>query len=444
MNCRIVFIGSSLRTLGVIRDWVVQSESAADSQVCVMDLDERRVRVVSSLAREMPETEQHGVTVSGTTDLGEALEGADFVYNVIRVGVGHALRRDTRIGVKYGLHGHDDFGPGAAMIVLRTAPVVVNLAREMEKRCPDAWLLNFTNPVPFIVRAVEDFTNIRTLGLCGGDRNQLYDIPTTLGWKEVPCMDFRYHGVGIDHFSWSTELTYKGQDFYPRLFEESKSVDRAKLPWYCRFSLEVLDLYGQWISASGHCHHWTHHEEMTAQLRDKFKKIYKRGRPARADQRDSAFDEAEQWVGKKMGSALWEQPALKGMLSRPGFPALGINVMASMLADRGDEMMVSMRAPGAVDNLQDEGIVLLSAKLFRDGPHPLHFQGVPEGVVPLTRQILDYQKALVHAAVQGTRRDLEAAILMDPIMRDTGKVRPMLDELLEANRNEIRPELLKG
>ena len=112
-----------------------------------------------------------------------------------------------------------------------------------------------------------------------------------------------------------------------------------------------------------------------------------------------------------MGSALWEQPALKGMLSRPGFPALGINVMASMLADRGDEMMVSMRAPGAVDNLQDEGIVLLSAKLFRDGPHPLHFQGVPEGVVPLTRQILDYQKALVHAAVQGTRRDLEAAIL---------------------------------
>lgn len=442
MSCRITFIGASLRTLGVIRDWVVQSESAAGSHVCVMDLDEQRARVVSSLAREMPQTEEHGVTISGTTDLGEALEGADFVYNVIRVG-GHAQSRDTRIGVNYGFHGHDDFGPGAAMIVLRTAPVVVNLAREMEKRCPDAWLLNFTNPVPFIVRAVVDFTKIRTLGLCGGDRNQLHDIPTTLGWKEVPCMDFRYRGVGIDHFSWSTELTYKGEDFYPRLFEESKTVDRSKLPWYCRFSLEVLDLYGQWISASGHCHHWTHHEEMAAQLRDKYRKIDKAAPSPRADHQNNAFDGPEQWVGKKMGSALWEQPEFKGVLSPPGFPALGINVMASMLADRGDEMMVSMRAPGAVDNLQDEGIVLLSAKLFRDGPQPLHFEGVPEGIAPLTRQILDYQKALVDAAVRGTRRDLEEAIFMDPMMRDMGTGKTMLDELLEANRNEIRPELLK-
>ena len=84
---KIVFIGGgSLRTLGVIHDWARSGDVARNSRLAVMDLDERRVRIISSLAREMPEVRAADIDVTGTTDLGEALEGADFVYNVIRVG----------------------------------------------------------------------------------------------------------------------------------------------------------------------------------------------------------------------------------------------------------------------------------------------------------------------------------------------------------------------
>jgi alpha-galactosidase len=423
---------------------VLEGELAEDSTVAVMDLDERRVNTISTLARKMPEMKDRNIEIKGTTDLVEALDGADFVYNVIRVGGVDGMERDKRIGLKYGYHGHDDFGPSAAMITLRTVPVVLKITAEMEKRCPKAWLLSFTNPVPFIVRAVKDFSKIKCIGLCGGDRNQLYDIPKTLGWDEVPCMDLDYRGVGIDHFSWSSELTYKGNDFYPELFEAVKKLDRKKMPYYCRMSVEVLELYRQWLSSSAHCFHWTHHDELVSMLRNHYEKMDKEGGSSRHNSQELAMDAAAKYAEEDAGDSFWERKELKNVPSKTGFAALGIKVITSMLADAGEEMMVNMHAPGAVGNLQDDGIVLISAKLHRDRPRPLHFEGVPEGIAGLTRQILEYQGALVRAAVQGGRRELEVAITTDPIMRDLGKVRNMLDELLEANRGQIRGELLKG
>jgi len=440
---KIAFIGGgSLRTLGVIRDWALAGDVARNSRLVVMDLDERRVRIISNLAREMPEVRAADIDVTGTTDLGEALEGADFVYNVIRVGGVHRMEYDKRIGLKYGLHGHDDFGPSAALIVLRTVPVVLRIAEEMEKRCPDAWMVNFTNPVPFIVRAVNDYTNVKVMGYCGGDRHQLHGIPAFLGWDR-PCPGLAYRGCGIDHFCWSTELTLNGEDVYPRVREEMARVDPNELSVYNRMGLETFQLYGHWISAWAHCFHWTHHDEMAGITRDHYYKIDTGKVASRNESQEQAIDEAEKCLGRGNDNGFWEQPALKDLPSNPAFPAVGIVAISSMLRNAGEEIMVNMHAPAAIDNLQDEGIVLLTARLNRTGPEPIHFAGVPDGVAPLTRQILDYQGALVRTAVEGNRNDLEVTLLMDPIMRDVGKVRPMLDELLEANRGQIRKELLE-
>ena len=154
MKCRIAFVGGgNPRTLGVIHDWALQGRIAQGSKVCVMDIDKRRADVISALARQMPEMKDTAIGVTGTSDLAEALDGADFVYNVIRVGGIGAMEQDKRIGLKYGYHGHDDFGPSAAMIALRTIPVLLDIAGEMTRRCPNAWLLNFTNPVPLLVNS---------------------------------------------------------------------------------------------------------------------------------------------------------------------------------------------------------------------------------------------------------------------------------------------------
>ena len=443
MKHKLAFIGGgSLRTLGVIRDWALQGEIAQESEVYVMDLDGRRAAVISALARQMPEMKGAAITVTDTSDLAEALDGADFVYNVIRVGGVEAMERDKRIGLKYDYHGHDDFGPSAAMLILRTVPVLLNITGEMEKRCPDAWLLNFTNPVASLVRAVKDYSNIRSIGLCGGDRNQLYDIPTTLGWECVPCMDLSFRGVGIDHFSWSTELTLNGKDFYPDLFDAVAKLDREALSYYCRMSVEALELYGQWLSSTAHCFHWTHHDELTANLRDHFERVSQGESRSRAEGQRKAMEAAAGYVDKDLGESFWDQEHLKSVPSAPGFSAVGVQVMASMLADRGEEMMVNIHAPGSVDNLQDEGIVLISARIHRDGLRPLHFAGVPDAIAPLTRLLLDQQGALTRVAVEGGRLDLERAMFMDPVMRDVRKVRAMLDELLEVNRKWIRPEML--
>ena len=265
-----------------------------------------------------------------------------------------------------------------------------------------------------------------------------------LGWDQVPCMDLVYQGCGIDHFSWSMELTLDGKDLYPRLHEETAEVDVSEKSAYWRMGLETFRLYGKWLSSWAHCFHWTHHDEMAAITRERFEKIDEGVEMTRNDSQEKAIDEAEKCIGKDLRETFWQQPAFKDILSPPLFPTVGTMAISSMLRDAGEEIMVNMHAPGSIDNLQDEGIVLLTTRLYRSGPQPLHFAGVPEGIAPLTRQVLDYQGAVVRAAVEGDRRDLEVAILMDPIMRDIGKVCPMLDELLEANRGMVRPELLRS
>ncbi|MHB9024397.1 MAG: family 4 glycosyl hydrolase [Armatimonadota bacterium] len=443
MGTKIALIGGgALRTLGVICDWAGQGEVAEGSEIVIMDLDARRAGVVRRLAERMPELRGRDIRVSDTTSLKSALDGADFVVNLIRVGGVPALEVDKRIGAAYGFHGHDDFGPSGAMLTLRTVPAVLKIAREMEARCPDAWLLNFSNPVPFLVRAVAEYTSIRVMGLCGGDKNQVFDIPTTLGWDDVPCLDLKYRGVGLDHFSWSTELTFKGEDFYPTLRELAQHIDRNSLPYYCRMSLDVLDLYGQWLSSSAHCFHWTHHAEMLAQIREHFAAEDAGAEAIRSVRQDRDFDQAEACLATDLGDAYWQTLPLKNMRNHPAWPALAAQTIGAMLRDAGEEFMVNVYSPGTVDNLPDDGVLLLTCGLHRDGPRPLSFAGVPEGIAPLTRQILAYQGALVHAAVEGGRRDLEAALLMDPMQRDVNTLRAMLAELLPANAQWLRQELL--
>jgi alpha-galactosidase/6-phospho-beta-glucosidase family protein len=205
--------------------------------------------------------------------------------------------------------------------------------------------------------------------------------------------------------------------------------------------VEVLERYGRLLSTPFHCYHWTHHGEMLARMRESFRKEDAGVSVPRSARQDKEMEQAAACVGRDFADGFWQQEALRGIPSKPGYPVIAMQAIASMLADRGDEIMVNMRAPGSVGNLQGDGIVLISARFFRDGPRPLRFEGVPDGIAPLTRQILDYQKALVHAAVEGSRRDLEVAFLMDPMMRDMKTVRAMLDELLEANKGCIRPEL---
>ncbi len=443
MGCNIAFIGGgALRTLGVIGDWARQGEVAAESRITVMDLNAERVALITALARQMPELAGLDIAIHGATALDEALDGADFVYNVVRVGGVEALARDLRIGAAYGIPGADDFGPSGAMLALRGIPVVLRLAEAMSRRCPQAWLLNFTNPVPFLVRAVADFTDIRVIGLCGGDMNQRYDIPTLLGWTSpTPDPDFSWRGVGIDHFCWSTELTYRGEDFYPALFAAIPTLDRTALPYYCRMELEVLETYGQWLSCPEHCFHWTHKEEMLQRLRDNLAGE-RHGLPAGTAWQSDFERQLAALTRQELGAEYWEYPPLSSVKPVPHLTAVGVEVMRAIVTDSGAELMVNVRAPGAVDNLPDDGIVLLTCAVHRDGPRPLRFSpGVPPAIAPLTRQLLDYQGALAHAAVHGTRRELEAALLMDPYQRDIPILRTMLDELLAANAGMISPTL---
>ncbi len=165
---KIAFIGGgALRTLGAIREWCSLSHSSSSDNV-IMDLDLSRAELVAGLANLMPEARKGGRRFRATDNLAEALDAADFVYIVIRVGGVTALEEDKMTGIRYGYHGHDDFGPSGMALAVRTIPVILNIAGKMEKLCPEAWLLIFANPEAVLLNAVTRYTGIKCAGFCPG------------------------------------------------------------------------------------------------------------------------------------------------------------------------------------------------------------------------------------------------------------------------------------
>ena len=448
--------GGGLRTLGIVRDWLRREALARDTEVVIMDINQWKADVVAGLCAKMPEAHAVGARCRATTDLADAVDGADFVYVLVRVGQVAAMEEDKRIGVKYGFHGHDDFGPAGFMLTVRTVPVMLNIAREMEQRCPDAWMFIFTNPEPTLVDAVDRYSSVKALGLCSGSRNVRYDVNMALRAETdderrrlqarpeteelakdvaqvagaVPYWDMDYRVAGINHLGWAYECTWEGKDIYPEMIDRVLRADLGRLPEWMHWYLEMVELYGRFIFASGHCFHWFYHQRMVEQLAASLDPSKRQ----RSQVQDDATAEAAKLLDEDLGDGFWEQPLLARMGAHKDFDDIGVGMMAAMLANTGDERAVTVPNHGMVSNLPEGSPVEVTVRVDGRGVHALPPADVPHGAESLLHAILAHQRMVVDVAVDGTRRDLLAAILADPVQRNRDVAERMMDELLAANR----------
>ena len=180
----------------------------------LMDIDERKLNIVGDLCIRMLRNAGIDCEVIKTDSLDTALKGADFVVTQIRVGKLPARHLDETIPLKYDLIGQETTGIGGFFKALRTIPVMKEIADKVKELCPDAWLINFTNPSGIISEFLQNHTDIKSMGLCNVPINMIDDVKKAVGQDA----DVTY--LGLNHLSWITSVKKDGKEYIDRLFDE--------------------------------------------------------------------------------------------------------------------------------------------------------------------------------------------------------------------------------
>ncbi|MBP1153626.1 MULTISPECIES: alpha-glucosidase/alpha-galactosidase [unclassified Paenibacillus] len=219
----IIGAGSVVFAKRLISD-ILSYPELSDSTFSLTDIQPVRLQTAEQMAKKL--VEQHGnkARVEATLDRKAALTGANYVLNLIQVGLHEATLKDFEIPKKYGVKQTiaDTLGIGGVFRALRTAPVMLDFCRDMEEVCPDALLLNYTNPMAMLMLAVAKASSVKAVGLCHSVQNTADDLASYLN---IPIEELDYKVAGINHMAWFLELKRKGEDLYPRLFQAMDKVE---------------------------------------------------------------------------------------------------------------------------------------------------------------------------------------------------------------------------
>src|SRR6516225_3360559 len=208
--------GGSTRAAGTMASFIHQGENFDGSEVVLIDLNEKHLGIVQTLAQKMARTRGLDITITTTTNRREGLWDCDAVLTSFRPGGFEARHLDESIPLKHGVIGQETQGPGGFFMALRSIHVMQGIVADMEAVCPRAWLFNYTNPVNIVSEAVTHHTSIPTISLCEGPivSNREYVRMVGLDPERLDAIS-----IGLNHGSWSVRHLYDGQDVMPLIHQ---------------------------------------------------------------------------------------------------------------------------------------------------------------------------------------------------------------------------------
>lgn len=380
-------------------------------QIMLYDIDEKRLEIMLGFCRRFAEKLGLRAEILSTTRLEEALEDADFVDTQIRVG-GNAQRvLDEKIPLKYGLVGQETTGAGGMMKAFRTIPVMLEVARTMERVSPDGWIINYTNPTGLITEAVTRYTGAKIAGFCSGGIFPKMWAKRALG---VPYSAVQYDYVGLNHLNFMSNLTINGRPVTDEEFMAIARENDSVNPDLIRLLGVLPSPYLQWYY----------------QTQEKIDKIFADG---------YTRGEYVQKLEKQVYAAYadpnnCDKPPVLAQRGGGGYSEVAIGFVNAVYNNVDTQMVVNVPNWGAVSFLPDSAVVEIGCLVNKTGMHPLHVAQVPPMCWGLISAVKNYEQLAVEAAVEGSITKMKWALLAHPLVRQYDLVEKLVPELLEANR----------
>ena len=440
---RIVLIGagSTVFARNLLGD-ILSFEELAGSDVVLYDIDQTRLSTSEAVAHRIADAVGAKPTITATTDRAMALDGADFAISMIQVaGYRPGTVVDFEIPKKYGLRQTiaDTLGVGGIMRALRTVPVLADISREMEVRCPDVLHLNYVNPMAMICWGLSRMSSIRTVGLCHSVQHTANDICQDIG---VPFDEVNYLAAGINHMSFYLRFERDGVDLMPRIAEFAASGVKPRREHEGDVAMadgvryEMFRRLGHFVTESSE-----HFSEYVPWF-------IKEGRQDLLDKFEIPLDEYPRRCEEQ--NAGWQR--MRAELENPTTPMevcrsveYGSGIIHSAVT--GEPRVVYGNVPnrGLIDNLPADCCVEVPCLVDRNGVQPMRIGTLPPHLAALMQTSINVQALTVEALVTGNRQHVYHAAMLDPHTAaelDLDQIWSLVDDLLEAHGDWI-PEVLR-
>lgn len=386
-------------------------------EVWLVDPDSERLELVAGISRRMFAREGHPGKIVPTSDLIAGVSDADIVLIQLRIGGQAARAGDETWPHEVDCIGQETTGPGGFAKALRTVPVMLDVAETIRRHArPNAWIIDFTNPVGIVTRALLEAGH-RAVGLCNvaiGFQRRF------AGLLEVEPSQVQLQHVGLNHLTWVRGILVDGRDVLPQLLGThlSELAEESQLPGTLLTLLQMVP--------SSYLHYfYTHDLVLKEQLTS----------PTRAE----AVMEVERTLLK-----LYADPTLntkpEALKKRGGafYSEAAVDLIASLVGDRGDIQVVNLRNNGALPFLPDDHVIEVPARVDAAGVHALPIDPLPADLAGLISHVAGYERLALDAAVHGGRDRVLRAMLANPLVGQFDRAEKLTDLLLAENRKHLK------
>ncbi|KAB2341114.1 6-phospho-beta-glucosidase [Actinomadura rudentiformis] len=426
--------GGGFRVPLVYRALLADRAKGHVTHVVLHDLDAARMGVIGRVLAEQAVEFPHAPRVTVTTDLDEALTGADFVFSAIRVGGLAGRAADERLALCEGVLGQETVGAGGIAYGLRTVPVAIDIARRVAARAPGAWVINFTNPAGLVTEAMSRYLGDRVIGIC--------DSPVGLGRRVAAALDvdpasawFDY--AGLNHLGWLRAVRVDGRDVLPALLRDDAALA----------SFEEGRLFGgEWLRTIGavpneYLHYYYYDRDAVAAARAARQS---RGAVVLDQQRDFYARTAS-----SSGSALqaWEATRLRREvtymaenreaagagerasedLESGGYEKVALALMRAIAQDEHATLILNVRNRDTLAGLDSDAVVEVPCVVDAGGARPVAGDPLPDHALGLVVSVKAVERAVLEAATTGSRAAALRALAIHPLVDSVTVARRLLE-----------------
>jgi len=396
-----------------------------DFEIALFDIDHDRLKDSEKMLKNVKRNLGSTVEINSYTNRKDALRNAKYVINAIQVG-GYEPSTviDFEIPKKYGLRQTiaDTVGIGGIFRSLRTIPVMMDFAKDMEEVCPDAWFLNYTNPMAALTGSMLRYTNIKTVGLCHSVQGCAHGLLESL---DMPTDNVQWKIAGINHVAWLLEVTRNGEDLYPEIKRRAKEKQKTKHDDMVRF--ELMLKFGYYVTESS---------EHNAEYHPYF---IKSNYPELIDRFNIPLDEYPRRCVKQISD--WENMrddlVNDNDLTHERTHEYGSYIIEAMETDIPFKIGGNVLNTGhLISNLPENASVEVPCFVDASGVTPTHVGDLPEQLAALDRTNINTQLLTIKAAMTGKKEHIYQAAMLDPHTAaelSMDDIVAMCDELIEAH-----------
>jgi len=424
--------GGSSYTPELVEGFINRYDTLPVRELCLVDIPEgkEKLETVGALAKRMVEKAGLPMKVTLSYDRRTALKGADFVTTQMRIGRLPARILDERIPISHGMIGQETNGAGGMFKAFRTIPVILDIVKDIEEICPEAWLINFTNPAGMVTEAIYRYTNFKkAIGLCNVPVNMVSGFANMLGEDEK---DVTMEIQGVNHFIFATDVFVRGQSRFKEIinkYAHLKDEDTIQMKNFVSLPYSPSFIEGLQAIPCPYHNYYFFTKEQLAEEQEQFKTGTVRG--------EVVSKTEEELFELYSHEELKEKPEQLAMRGGAKYSDAACNLIQSIYNNTGDIQYVDVRNNGAIADLPANSAVEVACRITSDGPKPIATGELKLPISGYVHMMKTFERLVCEAAVTGDRNLAITALNMNPLCQSDNDANIVIDELLEAHKDYL-------